>query len=133
MTPTAIELARLIETSTGRRRRNVVAGECMVTPVKPLELKDPYTGLEQLLPGRNRLSPTHWAVRERPEWFTPCMKGDRATANRMRDLLSRAEKTELREIERLRGGTRTAARRSTPPRGSWRLPGGDSRPAWKLP
>jgi hypothetical protein len=110
----------------GGRRRRVIAGESMVTPVKPLVLND-GNGPEKLYPGRNRLSPTHWCVRERPEWFRPCMKGDKPTANRMRDLLSRAEKTERDEIERMRPGS------AMPRPGPWRLPGVDSRKPWKLP
>ena len=75
-----LPIARPIEmTSGGRQRRNVIAGEFMVTPVKPLELDD-GDGPETLHPGRTHLSPSHWAVRERPEWFRPCMKGDKPTA-----------------------------------------------------
>jgi hypothetical protein len=51
------------ELSSGRPRRRVLAGERMVTPVKPLELGERGRG-EELLPGRDRLAPDHWAVRE---------------------------------------------------------------------
>jgi hypothetical protein len=54
------------------------------------------------------------------------MTGDKATATRMREMLERAERVELRAIERMRGG---AGRR---PRGTWRLPE-PPRETWKLP
>ena len=130
MTP-RIELPRAwpIELAVGgRRRRNVLKGELMVTPVRSLELRQDGKTTE-LRPGPDRLSPDHWAVRERPELFRPCMKGDKLTANLMRDLLSRAERAEFRAIDRQRGGARTATRPRT-----YRLPGGPSRePPWKLP
>jgi hypothetical protein len=73
----------------GRRRRNVVAGEGLVTPRKPLELRE--DGRDELLqPGRSRLSPDHWAVKERPELFQIAMSGDRGAASQLRALLVRA-------------------------------------------
>ena len=101
----------------------------MVTPVRSLELRQDGKTTE-LRPGPDRLSPDHWAVRKRPELFRPCMKGDKPTANHLREMLRRAERAELRAIGRERGGTRTATR----PRTEYRLPGGPSRePPWKLP
>lgn len=59
--------------------RRVLAGERILTPVKPLELGVRGRG-EKLLPGRDRLSRDHWAVRERPEWFRPADPKDVDTA-----------------------------------------------------
>jgi hypothetical protein len=131
MTPTMIELpvaGRFETTSGGGRSRNIIKGEGMVTPTKSLTLNDPYTGEEVLEPGRHRLSPEHPAVQRRPEWFRAAMKGDKATADRMRDLLGRVERDELRAIERMRGG-RTASR---PRSETWRLPDAP-REIWRLP
>ena len=80
-------------------------------------------GGKKLYTNRTRLAPEYWMVRARPEWFTPAMAGDKATANRMRDMLRRAELAELREIDRQRGPRR---------RGTWRLPDAPPR-AWRLP
>jgi hypothetical protein len=80
-----------------RRRRNVLAGEGLVTPLRPLELRE--DGRDEVLqPGRARLAPEHWAVRARPELFYPAMKGDRATATRLRALLVRAAQGVRREM-----------------------------------
>jgi hypothetical protein len=70
-----------VEFSSRRPGRRVLAGEFMVTPVKPLELGVRGHG-EKLLPGRDRLARDHWAVRERPEWFKPADPKDAATAER---------------------------------------------------
>ena len=105
--------------ATGDHRRNVLRGEGLVTPLRVLHNE----GGEKLYPKRTRLSPEYWMVKARPEWFTPAMDGDKATAKCMRDLLQRAELAELREIERQRGPRR---------RGSWRLPDAPPR-AWRLP
>jgi hypothetical protein len=97
----SIELARAqgveISNGGGRRRRNVIAGEGLVTPLRPLELHEDGTDAV-LQPGRDRLAPEHWAVRERPELFYPAMKGDRATATRLRALLVRAAQGVRREM-----------------------------------
>jgi hypothetical protein len=119
---------RIESTSEGRRRRNIIKGEGMVTPVEGLLWSDDYVTREPLKPGRTRLTPDHPAVRRNPELFRPCMKGDRVTADRMENLLRHAERQELREIARMRGGIRVAAR----PRTSWRLPDPPSEP-WRLP
>ena len=104
------------ELASGRRGRRVVAGERMVTPVKPLNL-----GGEKLLPGRDRLAPQHPAVRERPEWFRPAAPRDVSTARSHSRRLERA----ARAIRRRLGGT-TRATTST-----FRLPAGD-RETWRL-
>ncbi|MSO41613.1 MAG: hypothetical protein EXQ70_06935, partial [Solirubrobacterales bacterium] len=58
------------EISRGLRRGRVLSGERMVTPRKHLSLV--VNGrTEELRPGRDRLRPDHWTVREHPEWFKP--------------------------------------------------------------
>jgi hypothetical protein len=89
----------------------------MVTPVKPLAL-DIDGRTEELHPGSARLSPAHWAVREHPEWFRPCMKDDRLTANRMRELHQRADRIVSREL----GGSATTRKATVSRRQPyWRL------------
>jgi hypothetical protein len=116
---------RIEMVSDGRRPRRVLAGEGMVTPVKPLVLNE-GDGDERLYPGRDRLAPDHAAVRARPEHFRPAMKGDKVTADHLLKLLGRAEREELRAIEQQRRGT------GVRPRGDWRLPG-PPRERWRLP
>jgi hypothetical protein len=124
---TRIELPRAgrIEEAVagGRRRRR---NELMVTPTESLIHNDPYIGRQVMEPGRYFISVDHSMVRQHPELFVPARKNDRITADRMRDFLQRAEKEELRAIERMRRGS--APRR----RGAWRLPDAP-RAAWKLP
>jgi hypothetical protein len=61
MTTARIELrpGTGVEMTSGRRRRNVMKGEGMVTPVKPLLLDG-----ERIYPPRTRLIWDHPAVRE---------------------------------------------------------------------
>jgi hypothetical protein len=130
---TGIELPRAqrIETTgDGGRRRNILKGELLVTPVEPLIWTDAYIGRQTLEPGRTHLALEHGAVRKRPELFRPAMAGDKVTANRMREMLQRAERQERREIARLRGGSRVAARPRTQ---TWRLPSDEGRVPWRLP
>jgi hypothetical protein len=127
MHPTRIELdptARVeVVDGRGSRRRNVLKGELLVRPIKRLLYRDPYLGECELDPERDRLSPTHWVVRARPEWFMPCMKGDQVTASQMRALLRSAEMRERREIARARRpGRRAHILPPPPPREPWRLP-----------
>jgi hypothetical protein len=111
----------------GRLRRNVLAGQFLVAPIKPLVLHE--NGKDEVLePERARLSPLHWAVKERPELFHPAMKGDRWTADRMRELLVRAEREVRREM---RGGPPSPPRRVGDAPGP-RLPRRQAR-KWKLP
>ncbi len=80
----------ITEISTDRRpRRRILAGEFMVTPVKPLSLGVDGRSVE-LLRGRDRLAPDYWAVIEWPEWFRPADPRDRVTAREHRALLERA-------------------------------------------
>jgi hypothetical protein len=72
-----------------RRRRRVIAGEGMVTPVKLLVLET-ENGLENLHPGRSRLIVNYPFVRQHPELFRPCDPTDTATRDRMRAYLARA-------------------------------------------
>ena len=110
------------ELSSARPRRRVLAGERMVTPVKPLELGEGGRG-EKLLPGRDRLSRDHWAVRERPEWFRPCDPKDVDTARSHSRLLERTAQAIRRQLGQI-GTTRAT---------TYRLPTSDPRESWRLP
>ena len=121
-----------LEISGGRRRRRVVAGEFMVTPTKPLELR--VNGRwEVLRPGRDRFSPDHPAVARAPQWFTPADPRDVVTARHHVALLKRTRRALERKSSRRRVTTGTvgpsAPRRRSPyassgisPSKSWRLP-----------
>jgi hypothetical protein len=107
------------------RARRVIAGEGMLTPVEPLS----FDG-EALTPGRDRLSPDHPAVSQRPEWFRPADRKDTDTAARHRATLER----EARSIRA--GGPRQPGRPGKP--SGYRLPSSTrlpkSRPtSWRLP
>jgi hypothetical protein len=111
----------------GRRRRNVLAGEGLVTPVRPLELRE--DGRDEVLePGRARLALDHWAVKERPELFQIAMSGDRMAATRLRELLVVAE----REVRREMRGGRPSPTRRVEDAPSPRLPRRQAR-TWRLP
>jgi hypothetical protein len=129
MNPIELPSAPGVEVAAGgrRRRRNVLAGEFLVAPIKPLVLHE--NGKDELLePERARLSPDHWAVKERPELFYPAMSGDRWTASQLRALLVRAEREVRREM---RGGRPSPARRAGDAP-SPRLPRRQAR-TWRLP
>jgi hypothetical protein len=129
MNPIELTPAPRVEVAAdgGRRRRNVLAGEGLVTPIRPLELRE--DGRDEVLePGRARLAPDHWAVKERPELFHIAMSGDRMAATRLRELLVRAEREVRREM---RGGRPSPARRVGDAPGA-RLPRRQAR-KWKLP
>jgi hypothetical protein len=76
-----------------------VEGEGMVEPVREFTVNG-----ERLRPGRSRLSPEHPWVRAMPELFRPAMRGDRATAARMRSLYRAAERALTRERIEPSGG-----------------------------
>jgi hypothetical protein len=69
------------------------------------------------------LAPDHWLVRKHPEWFHPCDREDRATAQQLLRMLKRAEREELELIRAL--GRAPRPRRM-------RLPDRDALP-WRLP
>jgi hypothetical protein len=103
------------ETAHGVRVvRRVMAGEGMVTPVRPLLIDG-----KQAEPGRERFASDHELVRLRPELFRPCDSRDRRTHEDHRDMLVRAQ----RSLERELGSDRTFG-----------LGGGrkGSRPSWAL-
>jgi hypothetical protein len=106
-----------IEESGGERRRRVVEGEGMVTPIRELVITDPDGSKEVLTPRRTRLAPEAGIVRERPELFRLCMpEGDRTNAPEVfRQALRAAEYEVERRLAEARG--------ERPPR---------ERPAWQL-
>lgn len=79
------------------RRRRVIAGEGMMAPVKLVEFKEDGR-YERLLPGRSRIAPDHWIVRQRPERFKPADPRDTLTARHHRELLERTERALRRDI-----------------------------------
>jgi hypothetical protein len=90
------------EKASGRRNLRVGAGEGMVTPVRPVTVEYRDGTKETLLPDRQRFSPSHSLVRQRPELFELCCKGDRTAAPRVfRDALRAAE----RDLTRLSSTT----------------------------
>jgi hypothetical protein len=114
------------ETFDGRRSRHILAGEGMLTPIRPLDVhQDGKT--ETYYPGSFRCSPDWWGVRDYPEKFRVCMKGDKSTLARHRQLLQLAQRHEQREIDRMRHGT------SRHPQTEWRFPARLPRESWRLP
>jgi hypothetical protein len=113
----------LVETSTGKRPvKAILAGTHMVRPNRRLVLHH-EDGREEILdPKTTRLSPDHWIVCRRPEWFHPRDSEDRATATALLRMLKRAERDELDLIR----GVGKAPRRRV------RLPARDAR-RWRLP
>jgi hypothetical protein len=93
-------------------------GTGMVTPLDPLTLRLYDGGTEAIYPGKDRLSPIHDAVRERPDLFRPCDLEDKRTVARMREAVARYERNRA-------GGPRSG-------RKPWRL-GSEPRREWKLP
>jgi hypothetical protein len=111
---------------SGRVRRKRRMGDGMLTPVRPLEIRDRYTGVEQLHPGRDRVAVDWWGVKRRPELFRLVNRDDAVGAARHRELLVRAGRQIKREIA---GTTRTSAPSG---RGQFRIPA--RRPSrWRLP
>ena len=81
-----------------RRKR---LGDGMLTPVQPLEFRDPSTGrVEQLLPGRDCVSPQWFGYRRHPELFRVANRGDDITAARHRETLERARRLTERKLGR---------------------------------
>lgn len=116
------------ERASGPRQRRSVAGEGMVTPVRPMVVTYENGGEERLLPDRQRFDPSHTLVRQRPELFALCMpKGDRTNAPaRYRDALRAALRDEERILDGTAGppsGTSHSRPRRTPQTGRepWRL------------
>src|SRR4051794_23180827 len=102
---------RAVETAgPTRRRRRILAGEGMVTPTKPIVLRDADHS-EVLGPG-SRLVPDHPLVQMYPSRFVPCDPKDAATRPALRSMLTRAV--------RLGRGTTTAM--TKPPRAKSYLP-----------
>ena len=97
---------------TTRRRR---LGDGMLTPVAPLEFRNPRNGgrVEQLLPGRDRVSADWFGYKRHPELFRVVNRDDTRTVTRHRERLERTR----RRIERELTGTTT---RTAAP-GSFRL------------
>ena len=83
----------MFEKASGRRNLRVGAGEGMVTPVRPVTVEYRDGTKETLLPDRHRFDPSHTLVRQRPEAFELCCKGDRTNAPQVfRDALRAAER-----------------------------------------
>jgi hypothetical protein len=110
-----------LELSSGRKRRRVVAGEFMVTPVKPLELAVDGRW-EVLRPGRSRLAPDHPVVRKRPEWFRPADPRDVVTARHHVALLRCTRQALERESSRRRVQTGTAGSSAPRRRSPYAIP-----------
>lgn len=122
MTP--FETAAGARVSTQRKR----LGDGMLTPVKPLEFRDPYSGgVQQLHPGRDRVSAAWWGYKERPELFRVVNRGGDVTATRHRQALERTR----RGIERQLG--RTGTTRASTSSGRRFSLGPDRSPQWRLP
>lgn len=104
-------------------------GDGMLEPVKVLEFRDPYSGgVQQLRPGRDRVSTDWWGYKKHPELFMPVNRDDTRTVARHRQALERTRRSIERQLGR-RGTTR-ADTRTRPkfslgpdrPRDRWRLP-----------
>ncbi|MGI9019197.1 MAG: hypothetical protein ACR2G3_00610 [Solirubrobacterales bacterium] len=119
-----VQSVRPIEMSGGlpglRRRRGVLRGTSMVTPVKPLMLKEGSRS-ERLLPKRHRLAPDHPLVQKNPEWFRPADPSDLATTRFHRTTMDRR----ARDLRRKTGRGPIARR-------GFRLPSSAPRP-YRLP
>ena len=88
--------------STRRRR----LGDGMVEPIKVLEYRDQYSrGVQQLRPGRDRVSISWWGYRKNPELFRVANRDDTPTVARHREKLQRTR----RLIEREMAGTTRAS------------------------
>jgi hypothetical protein len=113
----------MIEISTGKRPvKAILRGFGMVRPNRRVALQE--NGRKEVLdPNTAMLAPDHWLVRKHPEWFHPCDREDRATAQQLLRMLKRAEREELELIRAL--GRAPRPRRM-------RLPDRDALP-WRLP
>jgi hypothetical protein len=97
------EMAACTAIPSIRRRR---LGDGMLTPVRPLEFRNPWSGrVEQLLPGCDRVSSSWWAYKRHPELFRVVNRGDAVTASRHRETLERTRRGIERKLGR-RGTTR---------------------------
>ena len=82
------------------RKRRVAEGEGTVTPVRELTVSYRDGTKEELIPGLHRFDPSHALVRQRPELFALCCKGDRTSAPAyFRAMLARAERDVKRELD----------------------------------
>jgi hypothetical protein len=120
----------MVEESGGVRDLKILAGEGMLTPVRPIISRD---GKQRYFPKRHRFSVDAELVRERPELFQLCMpKRDRTTARaEFRATLEAAERAVARDLATARGGGAYAPHVADSRRGRepWRL---DREPAWRL-
>lgn len=108
------------------RRKRLWDG--MLTPVRPVEFRDPWSGgVQQLHPRRDRVSADGWGYKERPELFRVVNRGDDVTATRHRQTLERTRRGIERHLGR-RGTTRATA----PTQRRFSL-GPDRSPEWRLP
>ena len=123
MTPFESAAARL---PSIRRKK---PGDGMMTSTEVLEFRDPYSrSVQQLRPGRDRVSFDHWTYKKQFQYFMPVNRDDTATVARHRETLERARRLVERKLGRT-GTTRTTRfsrpkrfQLSAPPRGRWRLP-----------
>src|SRR5687768_11662596 len=70
------------------RPLRVLAGEGLVTPRRAVTVVYADGHRERLMPGRDRFSPSHTLVQQRPESFRLCFASDGSSAPRqLRDLL----------------------------------------------
>ena len=97
---TYTEFAATAASGATARPRRVLAGERMVTPVRPIRLGPDYV---PLWPERDRVAIDHPLVESRPEAFRPCDRKDSYTAARLREHLERRARLVDAEI-RNRGG-----------------------------
>jgi hypothetical protein len=101
----------------------------MLTPAKPLEFRNPSTGrVEQMLPGRDRVSVDWWGYKRHPELFRVVNRDDTHTVARHRERLDRERRHIERQLAR-RGTTRADTR----PRPKFSLGSGRPRDRWRLP
>ena len=96
------ETASMPVPSTRRRR----LGDGMLTPVAPLEFKNPRNGgrVERLLPGRDRVSTAWFGHKLHPELFRVVNRDDTRTVARHRQILKGLQ----RRLERETTGTNRA-------------------------
>jgi hypothetical protein len=98
-------------------------------PVRPLEFRDPWSGgVQQLRPGRDRVSSDWWGYKERPELFRVVNRGDEVTAARHRETLERTRRGIERQL-----GRRGTTRADTRPHRKFSLGPDRPRDRWPLP
>ena len=118
------EMAAAAVPSTRRKRR----GDGMLTPVEPLDFRNPWQGgrVEQMLQPRLGLH-DWWGYKKHPELFRVVNRNDTRTVARHRETLERTRRNIERQLGR-RGTTRATTRPQKafslgPGRGErWRLP-----------